>query len=1074
MWPGRKDALVLSVLDTTHVLPGGVELFKYDCEVLQHIPSDSIVPIVELIELDDKIVVMSRDTGVVPLRDILWRCGSLAVSDGIAVASGIVQALRDIHARNTVYKTLCPSTIFVSPDLARVQLGAPLLPFVPSDAVNKESVSPQMQPYLSPEQRARAVYTNEYRSDFYSLGVVLAEMFTGTVFTAAESHTSTEELLHSALERVPACLRAVIERLIAPEPSARYQSAAGILFDLTQCSTLWSSNAELRAGAADRSAQYSFPLALYGNDEELNTLRSTVRQAVQRGTATAVVITGKDGSGRTALLQQALCDHMGLTEVVTVTLEPEDAADDFMALSRIVEGLQECASSAAVPHSDIPSAGDPLLTEVLMAATTPIALVIDNLHYAHPALVSAVGYALRHLARRAVVLLATASEIGQPGEAVAVLTEVVRDIVPVHIISPSPLGLLYIRQMIVDTFGETLEDTLVLAELVLRTTEGNPRAVRESLAQLVEKGVLYFAFGRWQCDVHRLRSTQASSDVAEVLSHIGHNLPYRAFDELVTALAVDDIVDRVAVRELKKEIRAYRRQSRRNKDFVEEVQKFLGRIAALMPDYLFLFDIVQWQAVYTNRNLHTLLGYKDTDAVPPLLALMHPDDRTRVMGVVDELRNASDREVLSEEFRMAAADGSWQWFAAWITVFNRNADGNVQCIFGSASNITPRKEAQAALADSEKRLSTIYNSVSDAILLVAVEPSAEGRQYVITTVNQAFLRLSAMKLEQLAGRELRQVLGAKVFHRFVRHCTRVLALRQPVYYEQEIALERGVRMFDTTLTPVFDVNGECTHILMAGHDITKRIRAEQRILAKYRENKQLMKQINEQNSALMDAIVHTQEEERRRIALDLHDGLAQMLSVARMNFSSFESQAHALDEAQQELLHTSIGLLDTALRELSLVSYNLMPNTLYDFGLIAALEDMFHMINRVSAVRLAFHTHDYQRLHHQTEIILYRIIQELVNNAFRHSGASDISVQIIMHYKRLVVVVDDNGSGFSVEEIRSNEKSGRGLQSVETRVQYLDGSMIVDSHVNSGTVVAVEIPLTPASYAGAEPPAPVV
>jgi signal transduction histidine kinase len=226
-----------------------------------------------------------------------------------------------------------------------------------------------------------------------------------------------------------------------------------------------------------------------------------------------------------------------------------------------------------------------------------------------------------------------------------------------------------------------------------------------------------------------------------------------------------------------------------------------------------------------------------------------------------------------------------------------------------------------------------------------------------------------------------------------------------------------------------------------------------------------MKEIGAQRSTLMHAIIELQEEERRRIALDLHEGLAQTLSTVKMNLSACETSVCEVGEGQKSLFHTSVALLDTALRELSLISYNLMPNTLYTFGLVAALEDMFHMINRVSTIRLAFHTHEYRRLNRQTEIILYRIIQELTNNAHRHSGASEINVQLIMHHKKLVIIVDDDGNGFEVESTLTGEQAGLGLKSAEARVKFLNGFISVDSQTGSGTVVSVEIPLATSAFA---------
>src|SRR5690606_8718398 len=117
---GSTSSLVFRILDIAHLPPGGVELLKYDCEVLQHITSDHIIPIVETVELEHKLVVVNRDTATIPLREATGGC-ALAASTAVHIALCVVRALREIHAKSSTYKTLCPDTIFVSRDYAEVR-----------------------------------------------------------------------------------------------------------------------------------------------------------------------------------------------------------------------------------------------------------------------------------------------------------------------------------------------------------------------------------------------------------------------------------------------------------------------------------------------------------------------------------------------------------------------------------------------------------------------------------------------------------------------------------------------------------------------------------------------------------------------------------------------------------------------------------------------------------------------------------------------------------------------------------------------------------------------------------------
>ena len=204
------------------------------------------------------------------------------------------------------------------------------------------------------------------------------------------------------------------------------------------------------------------------------------------------------------------------------------------------------------------------------------------------------------------------------------------------------------------------------------------------------------------------------------------------------------------------------------------------------------------------------------------------------------------------------------------------------------------------------------------------------------------------------------------------------------------------------------------------------------------------------------AVLEAEEKERQRIARDLHDGVGQMMSAAKMNLSAFEAEAQLKDPEQQLSLEKIIGLVDDSCREVRSVSHTMMPDVLLKKGLDAALRDFTGKVGSGS-LQIGLYTEGIDEdLPMNTAMILYRVLQEAVNNVIKHAQASRLDISVVRDAEGIHATIEDNGIGFDVTDPAYTE--GMGLKNIRTRVSFLKGTVDVDSAKGRGTVIAVEIP----------------
>ena len=226
---------------------------------------------------------------------------------------------------------------------------------------------------------------------------------------------------------------------------------------------------------------------------------------------------------------------------------------------------------------------------------------------------------------------------------------------------------------------------------------------------------------------------------------------------------------------------------------------------------------------------------------------------------------------------------------------------------------------------------------------------------------------------------------------------------------------------------------------------------------KLKREKQLQVEILAQQELATKAILEAEENERKRIASDLHDGVGQIMSAAKMNLSAMEAEIPFATEEQKKVYEKVLKLVDEGCKEVRSVSHNMMPNALVKAGLASAVKEFVNQID-ARVVKTDFYTEGLDnKLEKNVETVLYRIIQECVNNVIKHAKATHLDISLIKDNDGVAVTIEDNGIGF--DSSNKNNFNGIGLKNIQTRVEFLKGTVEWNSSVGKGTLVAIHIPI---------------
>ena len=447
--------------------------------------------------------------------------------------------------------------------------------------------------------------------------------------------------------------------------------------------------------------------------------------------------------------------------------------------------------------------------------------------------------------------------------------------------------------------------------------------------------------------------------------------------------------------------------------------------------------------LWLSDNVVTVTGFPAEQFVkePELWsARLHPDDRERVFNQLGRLRT---EELIETEYRWQIADGTYHWFLDEARKV-RKSDGTPLEIVGLWYDVTERRQIEEHLRQTTRLLQSVFDASPPAI--VAVDD--EGR---VLIWNRAAERLFGWSEEEVLGRLLPIASGIRAEqHTMLRQ----QVFRGETLTEIEVLRERkdgSLVQVSLSVAPLYDGHGSIYGAMAVIVDISERKRAGDEL-----------HQSHEQLRALASRVEAVREEERTRIAREIHDELGQAMTGLKVDISWVYKQMSILRDLPQQSvlldrLKSTMALLDETIRSVRQIATALRPGVLDELGLSAAIEWHAQDFESRTGIRCRVTIRPESLMvdpHRSTT--LFRIVQELLTNIARHACATTASIILVDEAHRLLLEVKDNGKGIAESEI--HDLHALGLVGVRERARQWGGEAVFHGIPQGGTTVTVSIP----------------
>ncbi|HKW97862.1 MAG TPA: PAS domain S-box protein [Bryobacteraceae bacterium] len=463
--------------------------------------------------------------------------------------------------------------------------------------------------------------------------------------------------------------------------------------------------------------------------------------------------------------------------------------------------------------------------------------------------------------------------------------------------------------------------------------------------------------------------------------------------------------------------------------------------AAIRASGQILYDSVSATGEVTyGGDTEKVLGYRSAELAGGFdrwLELIHEDDR---QAFIDEnLRIQANRERFQQVYRFRKKDGTLILVKDIGEVYF-DAAGKILGMVGYVSDITGQKRAEERLRASEERFRGVFTHAAVGMAIADLE----GR---FQKVNRALCEITGYSEQELTARTFFSITHPDDFARNQKLTRRMIAGEIPNYVIEKRYLHKNgsVVWVRVSCFLLKDAQGRPERVVGLLEDITERKHAEEAL------------------QELSRRLLRLQDEERRRLARELHDSTAQSLAALGMNLGVVTEEAKVLTSRAQRALGESLVLADQCLRELRTFSYVLHPPVLDDLGIASALSWFVEGFVERSGIQVTVDIpHDLGRLPQEVELTLFRVVQESLTNIHRHSGSREASIRISRTPAEIVLEVADNGMEHSGLSQGAVPHLGVGVASMRERVREIGGRFEIVSE-SRGTKVRAIIPRSPAA-----------
>lgn len=314
-----------------------------------------------------------------------------------------------------------------------------------------------------------------------------------------------------------------------------------------------------------------------------------------------------------------------------------------------------------------------------------------------------------------------------------------------------------------------------------------------------------------------------------------------------------------------------------------------------------------------------------------------------------------------------------------------------------------------------------FHSITDS--LVVIDNSG-----VIIDFNESFIVLTEYKKEDIIGQNLKKFLKlnlASTVQKLDKHS-------KAIDFESEVTNTSSRKIMVECHVSVID-NNKC-HSLVKIHDLTDKIHQEAGRIA---------------------TIIKTQEEERNRVASDLHDSIGQQISALKFYFDSIQKQKDK--KLRIQLLKKTEALIDNVSDEIRNICFQLMPRSVEKFGIGQSIKQLADLIHFSTGIKFDVKIEEKtNKLDPNVSMSVYRVIQEFVNNSIKHAKCKNIGIHLSIKPKLLTLSMTDDGIGFTND---ASLKKGNGIDNINLRIKYLKGELDFNPEKNKGVKLNIAIPL---------------
>ncbi len=434
----------------------------------------------------------------------------------------------------------------------------------------------------------------------------------------------------------------------------------------------------------------------------------------------------------------------------------------------------------------------------------------------------------------------------------------------------------------------------------------------------------------------------------------------------------------------------------------------------------------QWRAFYTEKRPVMADLITDGASIDEIEAYYR--GKCRKSDLIDGAYKAEDF------FPDLGRDGKWLHFTASPI---RDNNGTIISAIETLEDITERKAAEKALHESEKSYRDLFEGAYDAIWVHDLEGN-------IQTANEAFVELGGYSLEELLGMNVRSFLGdesldlaREVRGKLIQH------QRIDMPHELRVIWKDGSEAICMVTTNLVTSDGEPKGFQNIARDVTEE------------------KRMQENLRYYLQEITRAQEEERKRIARELHDDTAQVLGSLSRQLDNFIRKKRGFAPSEVLFLKDLQAQLNRGVQSVHRFVQDLRPSLLDDLGLIPALRSLVKGLQESDGIGTDLKVLGAEkRFSPEVELLLFRIVQEALNNIRRHAQASEAQVVMEFAENRIKVTISDNGRGFELSgRVDDLPRSGKlGLAGMQERARLLGGTLEMRSTPDKGTTLIVEIP----------------